>query len=306
MFYKNEDYVKIPKNYIFVGIIIVTVTLLGIFIGPRMTGKNVDVASAQEIRQPIQAKQVCQFECCIDEPNYENRLCQGTNYQCINNRCVKASCPYECCPDGEYAAKSCLIDYECHSSKCIPVDSDKDGLADTQERLFGSNPLAFDTDSDGLNDYAEKQKNTDPNNPNTDSDRYNDNVDSDPIIKNSAHVNVQITSKEWLWDLSGMTRILQGDTSTRVGTVEVDVSIQNTGNDYTEYTGFDIILKLANTEIKKSHELTEKLNIGETQSRHYEYVLKFSDIPNSLINAVVQQSSQWDIRIQNVNYERFG
>lgn len=306
MFDKNDDYVKIPKNYIFVGIIIVTVTLLGIFVGPRMTGKNVDMASAQENMKPIQAKQSCQSECCIDEPNHENKLCQGNNYQCTNNRCVKASCQYECCPDGEYAAKSCLIDYECHNNKCIPIDSDKDGLTDIQERLFGSNPLAFDTDSDGLNDYAEKQKGTNPNNPNTDSDRYNDNVDPDPTIKNSVHVIAQITNKEWLWDLSGIARILQGDTSTKIGTVEVDVSIQNTGNDYTDYAGFDIILKLLNTEVKKNPETIGRLNIGETQNRHYEYVLKFSDFPNSLINAVVQQSSQWDVQIQNVNYERFG
>lgn len=36
-----------------------------------------------------------------------------------------------------------------------PLDSDKDGLSDSDERSYGTNPLNLDTDSDGASDYDE-------------------------------------------------------------------------------------------------------------------------------------------------------
>lgn len=55
------------------------------------------------------------------------------------------------------------------------TDTDRDGLTDEEERLYGSSVTLSDTDSDGLSDFDEiKVWNTDPNNPDSDSDSYKD------------------------------------------------------------------------------------------------------------------------------------
>ena len=56
-----------------------------------------------------------------------------------------------------------------------PVDTDRDGLTDQEENLYGTNPERVDTDHDGLTDRDEvKVFETDPNNPDTDGDTYPD------------------------------------------------------------------------------------------------------------------------------------
>src|SRR3989344_5379320 len=59
-----------------------------------------------------------------------------------------------------------------------PVDSDRDGITDEEETLYGTNPNAVDTDDDGLTDRDEVRVfKTDPNNPDTDGDTYSDGVE---------------------------------------------------------------------------------------------------------------------------------
>lgn len=56
-----------------------------------------------------------------------------------------------------------------------PVDSDQDGLTDTEEATLGTNPNNPDTDGDGLTDREEvKVYNTDPLKADTDGDGYPD------------------------------------------------------------------------------------------------------------------------------------
>jgi len=65
------------------------------------------------------------------------------------------------------------------------VDTDGDGLSDTQESQIGTNPNIADSDGDTLNDGAEVQAGTDPLNVDTDGDGVNDNVEiaagTDPL-----------------------------------------------------------------------------------------------------------------------------
>ncbi len=57
----------------------------------------------------------------------------------------------------------------------VAVDTDKDGLLDSEERLYGTDITKADTDNDGLTDRDEvKVFKTDPNNPDTDGDTYID------------------------------------------------------------------------------------------------------------------------------------
>lgn len=56
-----------------------------------------------------------------------------------------------------------------------PTDTDRDGLSDTDEELYGTNPAEVDTDNDGLTDRDEvKVFKTDPTNPDTDGDTFTD------------------------------------------------------------------------------------------------------------------------------------
>lgn len=55
------------------------------------------------------------------------------------------------------------------------LDSDADGLLDSEEELLGTDPYSKDTDKDGLGDYQEvKVYKTDPLNPDTDADCIGD------------------------------------------------------------------------------------------------------------------------------------
>lgn len=45
------------------------------------------------------------------------------------------------------------------------MDTDGDGLTDGEEHLLGTNPALADTDGDGMNDGAERRAGTDPKNP---------------------------------------------------------------------------------------------------------------------------------------------
>ena len=59
------------------------------------------------------------------------------------------------------------------------VDTDRDGLSDEEEVMYGTNPQKIDTDQDGLTDRDEvKVFKTDPNNSDTDGDGY---IDGDEV-----------------------------------------------------------------------------------------------------------------------------
>jgi hypothetical protein len=66
------------------------------------------------------------------------------------------------------------------------IDSDKDGLPDWKEALYGTNPLKADTDGDGTSDFDEIAQNRDPLKPNTASkgQEPNDKIDPSIVEKN--------------------------------------------------------------------------------------------------------------------------
>jgi hypothetical protein len=42
--------------------------------------------------------------------------------------------------------------------------------------------------------------------------------------------------------------------------VTVDMDVQNTGNDYTNYVEFDIVLKVGDSDVKQVHEKLERID----------------------------------------------
>ncbi len=63
--------------------------------------------------------------------------------------------------------------------KAKNIDSDNDGLLDSEEEKLGTDKSSSDTDKDGLSDYDEVKKwKADPLNPDTDGDGYLDGLEA--------------------------------------------------------------------------------------------------------------------------------
>lgn len=310
---QTEEAVILHKKYIAIGVIVLVIIAVGVvsyLIGSQNTQITGGIIGAGQ-------KQSCPFECCINDKNYENRICQGSNYQCINNKCVKTNCPYECCIEGEYSVKTCPTDYDCQNNKCVAIDSDKDGLTDIEEKQLGTNLNLYDSDGDTLSDYQEvKVLKTSPLNTNTDRDRYNDNLDPNPTTKNSASLSVQTINKEWNWDIVnigiligtlGLGGALNPDLV--IANPSTTITVSNDGNDYSSYVNFEIIFEIANNEIDRQKISLSKINVGDKITDTYSKEIKIRDIPETIFNVVIdyinRQTTNWDIKTKNVNYEKF-
>jgi len=219
-------------------------------------------------------------------------------------------CPFDCCIYGDYKIKQCEADFECFNNKCKAIDSDNDGLTDIEERQQGTNVNYFDTDGDGLSDYIEvKVEHTNPLNKNTDGDRYDDGEDNEPLIKNSAIIKVDVTHKDWEWELFGILDLLENlkkfEPDFTLATAKVDIIITNTGDDYTEYVRFDNVFKIQRVEVMRIPESIGILNEGEQVSKHYEYKFTAKQAPNAIWNAIKSKTTEWSFEVFNVVYEKF-
>lgn len=228
----------------------------------------------------------------------------------IGNDFEKESCPHECCLAEKYKEKQCLKNYECISNECIAIDSDNDGLSDIEEIDIGTNPQLFDTDGDTLGDYKEQvELGTNPLKANTDNDRYNDNDDSEPLYVNSAKINVEFLSSNWNWKYGNIILAIFGGLVIKPDLVIAEptatIQIKNLGDDYTNYVTFDIFFKISNVLVGTKRISLGRINPYEEKIQVYSHSITAGDIPNLLINAVVEQTTDWEIKIGNLDYERF-
>ena len=65
------------------------------------------------------------------------------------------------------AGNSANSDTACVTTPKSNVDTDGDGLTNTDEKNYGTNPILADTDGDGINDGVEVSQGSDPLNPNS-------------------------------------------------------------------------------------------------------------------------------------------
>ena len=158
----------------------------------------------------------------------------------------KETCPFDCCINDDYKTKLCNEGYECKINKCEILDSDGDGLSDLEEKSIGANPKVFDTDGDTLSDFEEvKNLKTNPLSKNTDGDRYNDDKDKEPLIKNSA--KLELSSEEIVPSLQDFINLYNNVKNLNIKyifdyaqTKDLIVTIKNLGDDYTEGFSFNI------------------------------------------------------------------
>ena len=220
------------------------------------------------------------------------------------------SCPYECCESGDYEIKSCQDGYSCLNNKCEPKDSDDDGLTDIEEKQIGTNPKLYDSDGDTLSDYQEVNvMYTNPLNPNTDGDRYNDNLDSEPSLRNTANIIVGVTSKEFniQWVSLGIAIISGGVVvpSMVIAKPFVSLTIINQGTDYSSYLGYDVVIYVSGEELKRVHQTAGKIDKNYNNNPLLNFEIKAEDVPSILINSISNQNTQWEVRVENIDYEKF-
>lgn len=268
-------------------------------------------------------------------PNYENRVCQGSNYQCVNNKCVKTNCPYECCSEGEYSAKLCLADYDCQNNKCAAIDSDKDGLTNIEEKQFGTNINLADSDGDTSSDYQEvRVLRTNPLNVNTDSDRYNDNVDTSPTTINSANIVVLKSNgkgeRNYLNIIkdgaivavaaSGLTACTAGTMGACAAVIPsvaialdpilndviytsgVDITFNNEGNDYTSFINYDVVYSIETKQLQTISKSTGRLDPGMSITIPFFYNIKVKDIQYGSTWDLILGKNNININIENVKF----
>lgn len=226
---------------------------------------------------------------------------------------ITADCPYECCNEGNYLAKECGQDYGCVNTKCVAIDSDRDGLTDIEEKALGTNPNLYDSDGDTLGDYQEvKVLHTNPLNSNTDGDRYKDNDDLEPTVKNTAEITVDVMSKEFniQWvnlgiaiGTAGVGAILSP--SMVIAKPTISLSIANQGTDYSYYLSYDIVVYVSGEELKRVHQTAGKIDEGYSNNLVSNFEIKAEDVTNILISAITNKNTQWDAKIENIDYEKF-
>ena len=222
----------------------------------------------------------------------------------------KEVCPYTCCPEGEFYKKTCSQDYECISNSCVAIDSDGDGLTNIEEQSLGTNPQVYDSDGDTLSDYQEvKNLGTNPLKRNTDSDRYDDNEDYEPLVVNSAYIDISLSDLEWNWNYINILLAIMGGSvvspEMEIAEPSVKVFVRNEGDDYTQYVNFDVVFELQNTEVERSKISLSRMNIADSRTEVYSKKITAGDVPDMLINLVLDQSTDWRIKIEDLDYERF-
>lgn len=198
------------------------------------------------------------------------------------------SCPYECCKENSgFLVQPCSNLYKCEESRCIAIDSDGDGLTDIEEGKIG----------------------TKINDPNSDKDRYDDGVDPNPLTPNSAKIDLIFISKSWDWKYGNILLSMFGGAIIKPDLVIAEpktrINIINSGNDYTKFIDFDIVFKVSNTILSQKSIHINKFEEGEEFKETYIQQITAGDIPDLLVNLIREQTNDWSIEIENLNYEKY-
>jgi len=154
---------------IIIAVVVVGILVLGFWLllktietpeeqAPPVTEEAVD--DVEEEVEEEEPQEVCSLDNCrlcneqeclgLDEYCHLEDLCESRGYR-----------SEELCP--EYLCVSGPAEQELDEELAMSRDSDSDLLTDTEEVLWGSDPLNSDTDGDGYNDGAEIQNFYNPN-----------------------------------------------------------------------------------------------------------------------------------------------
>lgn len=254
-----------------------------------------------------------------------------------------APCPFECCSYGFdfYEIKDCGQYYECINHKCIPKDTDHDGLTDIKEIELGTNIFSQDTDEDGLGDGDEVfLYKTNPLKANTDCDRYNDGEEIklhlNPLKPNTAVITTEIVGESGeynilniakdgikiasvmgllnlcgqktfgicILDSQNLENVLSSILEDTIYTTKTFITIKNTGDDYTSFVTFDVIYKIEDKPLYIKEVSIGRIDPNDYKTEIVTYEVKIKDIPVVLWNYIL---GKYNVKayISNLRYEKF-
>lgn len=225
----------------------------------------------------------------------------------------KEPCPYECCVNDNYLKKGCEKGYDCVDFQCVLKDSDGDRLTDEEEIDLGTDPKLYDSDGDTLSDYDEVEiLKTNPLNSNTDGDRYRDNEDTNPNTINTAKIDIQLIDKDWNWNYDNLiiltgTLEVGGSLNPNMAIADPSITIiaSNSGDDYTSFVNFDLVFEISDKEIYREYLSLGKFERGEEKTKEVNRELQVKDIPQTLLDTLYNETANWDIKIENLEYEKW-
>ncbi len=136
--------INIDKNFLNGLLLIAVVIIVILSITASISIKNSILNITANIVKT--SKQVCISECCYNETTYKDKNCENGS-SCIDNKCVKQNCPYECCMEDSYLIKTCEPNRECKDNKCVIIESDN---------VFDCSKASFDINY--INCSSENQK----------------------------------------------------------------------------------------------------------------------------------------------------
>lgn len=84
-----------------------------------------------------------------------------------------------------------------------------------------------------------------------------------------------------------------------------NIKIKNIGDDYTDYVSFDIFFKISNILVGTKSVDLKRMDPYEERTEIYVHSITAGDIPDLLINAVREKTTDWEISTGNLNYESF-
>ena len=128
-------------------------------------------------------------------------------------------------------------------------------------------------------------------------------------MKDSALIVVQTVRKDWSWEILGFLDLLENlkklNPDFTLATVKADVLLTNDGKDYTSYVRFDNVFKVQGIEVLRVPERIDRINVGESLSKHYEYKFTAQQAPEAAWKYIQEQTLNWSFDVQNLSYEKF-
>ncbi len=160
-----------------IAVILMVVVILGLLgflaYNKFFKAEPIDTSSVPVVRKPVATSTV---------DNQDNGVVETTNTETTSSSTFVTEIPSVDTTTAEAISPSATttteINIEATSTvpvNAAPVDSDSDGLTDSEELVAGTNINLIDTDNDGLSDYEEvKIYKTNPLKADTDGDTYPD------------------------------------------------------------------------------------------------------------------------------------
>jgi hypothetical protein len=257
--------------------------------------------------------------------------------KCVNNRCLKERCPYECCDgSGRYMLKACNKTWRCVNNHCFPADTDGDGLSDKQEAKLKTSKVKKDTDGDGWDDYHEHYRTkTDPRKANTDGDRYNDSTDENPLIADTAVIQVVVRKIEQTFNTKTISDLQKYysfnwgslDKNAEIAHIKANIQVINNGTDYTNYVKYNLSLnhtcidyamsvnasnwsmsyKVYNNTIwKVGHGGVDRMNPGDKYYTYFTYTVYVDNLDVNLLRNITYCGRHYfNVSAYDVRYDRY-